>query len=322
MKKTSYLCSKLMEPTFHDKEQHSMNRIVTLMTILIANIAGMSAQTKEVIDELNQRGFWMPYVAYLEDDSRMEYYLRTLDDYSRSSISGTRRAIEEEHARAQAVLKARKDICGKKKGKKADALLAKHFDNVEQAKRAFDNAEQAERRYNTLARALDDYLAHAVQKKMPGGRLLSFSYHTSNGFAGYRLEVTLERKTADSPGTLKFDEKRMRMRPDQEEKESVDVAVDDSVFVRVRDMVEQGELYDVGRRYEPDIDIMDASGWSMDFRFEKGTIDSGGYAVGPDHHDTLNEVLRYLEGLYKELTEGDAEEQNDSADNEKKDAKP
>jgi hypothetical protein len=38
----------------------------------------------------------------------------------------------------------------------------------------------------------------------------------------------------------------------------------------------------------------DASGWSMTISFEGGSIDSGGYATGPDHHDTLNKILQYL----------------------------
>jgi hypothetical protein len=45
----------------------------------------------------------------------------------------------------------------------------------------------------------------------------------------------------------------------------------------------------------------------MYFKFEKGVIDSDGYASGPDHRDTLGEVLRYLDGVYKELTKSDAD---------------
>ena len=122
---------------------------MTLMAILIANIAGLSAQTKEVVDELNERGFWRPYVMCLEDDHRMEGYLHNLTDYGKQQLVNTRKMIEEEHQRAQTLLQARKDICGKKKGKKADALLAKYFKDIDMAKRAFDNAEQTERRYKS-----------------------------------------------------------------------------------------------------------------------------------------------------------------------------
>ncbi len=283
-----------------------MIRIMTLMALLMANIAGLSAQTKEVVDELNKRGFWRPYVMCLEDDSRMEGYLHSMADYGRQQLANTREMIEEEHQRAQALLQARKDICGKKKGKKADALLAKYFTDIDMAKRAFDNAEQTERRYKIVSGAIDDVLAHRAPSVMPEGRLMVFSYTESNGFAGYRFELNLNHNKEGDGGTLKLEERRM-MRPDYVEKEPVTVAVADSVFVRVRDIVEKGELYDVGRRYMPDVDIMDASNWSMYFKFEKGVIDSDGYASGPDHRDTLGEVLRYLDGVYKELTKSDAD---------------
>lgn len=282
-----------------------MNRTVTLMALLIANIAGLSAQTQEVIDDLNRRNFWCPYVQYMEDDGQMEAYLRNMADYSRHQLKDTRESVEGEHQRAQKLLQARKDICGKKKGKKADALLAKHFKDIDMAKRAFANAEQAERRYEILARAIDNALARHVTPTMPAGRLLHFGYTESNGFAGYRFELEMNRNKEGNGGTLKLEERRMRS-PDYVEKEPVTVAVDDSVFVRVRDIVERGELYDVGRSYQPDIAIMDASNWSMYFKFEKGTIDSSGYASGPDHHDTLREVLRYLDALYKELLDDGA----------------
>ena len=285
------------------------------MAIFIANIAGLSAQTKEVIDELNKSGFWMPYAQCLEDDGQMEGYLRNLDDFSIQSLNNTLHYIEEDHQRALALLKARKEICGKKKGKKADAELAKHFKDLEQAKRAFNNAEQAERRYEIVSRTINAELSHRKPPVMPEGRLLRFYHSVSNGYAGFRASMELVRKD-DGGGTLLVEEQNMmrHIEPGVEEKEPEPIEVDDSVFVRVRDIVEQGHLYEVGRRYQPDIMIFDASGWSMNFEFEGGNIDSGGYANGPDHADTLNDVLRYLNALYKERTE--ATEEKKKGDNE------
>ena len=55
--------------------------------------------------------------------------------------------------------------------------------------------------------------------------------------------------------------------------------------------------HDDYREYHPEVMVMDASGWSMDITFEGGSIDSQGYAVGPDHQDTLHKILRYLTKL-------------------------
>ena len=40
-----------------------------------------------------------------------------------------------------------------------------------------------------------------------------------------------------------------------------------------------------------------ASSWSMYLGFEEENIFSGGYAAGPDHSDTLSEVIQYLKGI-------------------------
>lgn len=293
----------------------NMKKILTIMAILLTSFTGAKAQNKELIDELNKRCFWMPYAQCLGSDDRMESFLMEMVNYSNGLLQRTRETIEEDHKRALAVLQVRKDICGKKKGKKADALLAKYFNDVEQVNRAFDNAVQAERRYNIVTEAINYRLAHPLVQSMPAGRLLLFEYSTGNGFAGYKFEVRLSREQADGPGTLLVDEKNfMRMRPDElEVKASEPVAVDDSVFVHVHDIVEQGKLYEVGRYYQPDVDIMDASNWSMYIKFEKGNIDSNGYAVGPDHSDTLNQVLSYLNILYRKLSgQGETPEKGES----------
>ena len=83
--------------------------------------------------------------------------------------------------------------------------------------------------------------------------------------------------------------------------------VDDSVFQRVRDMVESGMLYEIGKDYYPDFDITDASSWSLSIYFEKGDISSGGYATSPDHSDALSEIERYLAGMFKKENEDTSE---------------
>ena len=150
-----------------------MNKFLTIMAILLTSFTGATAQNKELIDELNKRGFWMPYAQCLGSDDRMESFLMEMADYSNGLLQRPRETIEEDHQRALAVLQLRKDICGKKKDKKADALLAKYFNDVEQVNRAFDNAAQAERRYNIVADAVDYRLAHPVVQSMPTVLFLS-----------------------------------------------------------------------------------------------------------------------------------------------------
>ena len=280
-----------------------MKRTLSILVFLLCGMMwaqGQTSQTTEVVEELNKRYFWTPYVNWLQSDDKMEYFLYEMPGYNHLSLKNTLRELEHDHSRAQQLLQAEKEIAGNSKGKKRDKLLAARFNDIESAKKAFDTARQAERRYEILKRNIQDFLNVKSVSSMPSGALKEFNYVTSNGFAGYRKEVVL--KKVDGKGQLLYDVKQMLWNGEDAEKEPVTVAVEDSVFQRVRDMVEEGSLYDISKRYTPDVDITDASNWSLDITLEGGTISSDGYAVGPDHSDTLNSILKYLNTIYEALT--------------------
>ena len=275
-------------------------KIMLLTTALFFGTNMAVAQTDKVVEELNKRGFWSPFARCLESDGDMESFLHEMPDRSAASLRRTLESLAQDRDRAQELLTARDEIGGKKKGKKLDARLAKRFTDVERAKEAFEKAEQVMRRYEILSEAINRELAVAASRTMPAGPLQSFYYSLSNGFAGFRHEVSLSREE-DGKRLLKINEERLRM-PEEERPKPICVEVEDSVFVRVRDMVEEGKLYDIGRYYRPDFDIMDASGWSLSIYFEGGNISSGGYAEGPDHGDTLSAILKYLNQLAESLS--------------------
>lgn len=273
-----------------------MKKILGLTAALVMGSNACSAQTDAVVDELNKRNFWAPWTSALQSDEQMESYMLGAGGSGTSQFSSMLRAIEEDHCRAQELLTARDEIGGKAKGRKLDKRLARRFKDVDAAKRAFSEAEQMERRYEVLKDFIIRQMGQRVPQKMPAGRLKSFSYVYSNAFAGYRDEFTLKR-TGDN-GELCIVEERFDGREPEKPRT---VTVEDSVLQRVRTMVEDGQLYDVGRRYAPEFDLMDGPSWSMDFSFEGGSISSSGYAAGPDHSDTLDAILKYLKELYDEL---------------------
>lgn len=280
-----------------------MKRTLSILVFLLCGMMwaqGQTSQTSQVVEELNKRQFWTPYVNWLQSDDKMEDFLREMPGYNHLSLKNTLQEIEHDHSRAQQLLQAEKEIAGDSKGKKRDKLLAARFSDIESAKKAFDTARQAERRYEILKRNILDFMNVRSVSSMPSGALEEFHYVTSNGFAGYRKEVVL--KKVDGKGQLLYDVKQMLWDGEDVVKESVPVAVEDSVFQRVRDMVEEGSLYDISKRYTPDVDITDASNWSLEIALKGGIISSDGYAVGPDHSDTLNNILNYLNTIYKALT--------------------
>ena len=271
----------------------------------------VKSQTTELEKIIKDRGFYMPHVQWLMDDGRMETYIRSMDRVSTLSMQKTLDNMNYDHERAMKLLNERKDILGEKlvaklDGKpsrkiqeKQDKILSEKFKDIEMVKTIFEKAGQVERRYGRLSSIIKSHLEKATPRVMPKGKLMSFDYSTSNGFAGYHEEVTLQKK--DGKNLLRVEEKRMRDDFDKPQETPYDVEVDDSVFTRVRDMVEQGKLYEIGDQYMPDYEIMDASNWSLDFTFEGGSISSSGYAAGPDHSSELGQIMRYLFKLYDDL---------------------
>ena len=282
-----------------------MKKLLLLAVALFMGCGLVEAQTDIVVNELNKSGFWNPHVRWLESDDRMDGYLRNLDDNSVDKMKMTLRALEDDHNRALVLLNARDEIVGKneskrqrkKDGRTDDERLAGRFKDVEAAKRAFDKAEQVERRYQTLKSAINYKLENMKPAVMPAGKLLYFSYSTSNAFGGFSKEIALDGQKGKRE--LKVETQRMNVAPEKREKPVVPKEVDDSVFQRVRDMVEQGRLYEVGHHYMPDYEILDASNWSLYIVFEQGSIGSGGYAEGPDHYDTLQAIINYLTKVFK-----------------------
>ena len=275
-----------------------MNRLLGLVAALFMGCGVASSQTDEVVKELNRRGFWFPYVMWLQSDDKMNGYINNLGDNSVEKLKSTLEALNDDHERAQALLKARDEIGGKKKGKKQDERLAKHFKDLDAAKRAFEAAEQAEVRYKRLTSIIRHEIDSRQPVVMPAGKLQYFSYSVSNGFSGYSEEITLDGRKGKHELKVEVQRRRWSGPEDEEEKAIVPKEVGDSVFQRVRDMVEQGKLYETGHYYMPDIEIMDASNWSLDIKFEQGTINSHGYAEGPDHHEALNAITKYLTELF------------------------
>lgn len=277
--------------------------LLTLLATVLTCIATVShAQSEKVMKIINERGFWRPSTQWLENERAAMGYLSDIHSFSKESMRGTLEAIRDDSLVAREILDTERAIVGKKKGKKREQRLSEHFKDVERANSVFATASETLRLQEMLSSAINTELSHRPSPQMPSGQLSHFSFSNSNGFAGFRLEVTLDKKSG--AGTLLVkEENRNRFPPDQEKDEATSqpVEVNDSVFTRVRTMVEEGLLYDIGSSYYPDYMIMDASGWSLYMKFDGGSISSGGYATGPDHSDTLHKIIKYLSAVYDAL---------------------
>lgn len=285
--------------------------LLTALCSWCALAAWSQTPTEKMLELINNRGNYYPTLMWLEDEGRAQGYLREIHQFSVPSMRQTLEYVEEEHKDALAILQAREEILGKKLVKKLDGkpkkkhldkqdqILAKRFNDVEQVKKAFAKARETDLLCRRLSGAINHELNTRKAPGMPVGALVRFEYSTNNGFAGFHKEVSLGVK--DGKKVVRAEERRMRFNDDKPDEPVYDVTVDDSVFVRVRDMIEEGKLYEAGSVYQPDFMIFDASNWSMDIQFEGGSISSSGYATGPDHADTLSRVVNYLVEVYNAL---------------------
>ena len=259
-------------------------------------------EMNQTLKEMQDMHYWQCLSFWLGDHNRVESYVKNVSRYSITSLKATRERVVEEQNRVQAPKKVIDAICGKNKGEKRQAALAEYFTDMERANRVVDEVERIYKDSQTLIDAIDYEVEHREPAVMPEGRLLSFSSSAGNGFAGWRRGLTLKRDENSESGTLTLKEERRRG-PRAGANTDTTIVVADSVFQRVRDMVESGKLYEIGKDYYPDFDITDASSWSLSIYFEKGNISSSGYAAGPDHSDALSEIERYLAGMFKKGNE-------------------
>lgn len=287
----------------------------TLLLMAVCSWCTMAAwsqtPTERMLELINYRGNYFPTLMCLENESQAESYISDIPRFSKTSLSETLEYVRKEHADAQAILQAREDILGKKLVRRLDRkprqkhldqqdeILRKRFKDEGRLKEAFARAKVTDQLCQRIEAAISQELAIRKPKTMPAGTLRGFEYSSGNGFAGFHQEIFLGEK--DGRNVLRVETRHMRREPEVAPEPVYDVVVADTVFIRVRDMVEWGQLYDVGDRYQPDVMIFDASNWSMFIRLDGGDISSSGYATGPDHHDTLSQIVRYLIGLYNEL---------------------
>jgi hypothetical protein len=252
----------------------------------------------EMLKDLQTMHFWYCGARCLENEDAAKSYVRNISDFSIPSLKSTRELVVEAYERAQTAKAVEKAICGNKKGEKRTAALARRFEDVERIDYIFTSVHQTLDAAPMVLKAIDHELAHRKPAVMPEGRLLSFSSSASNGFAGWRKELSLKRNADGQGGTLNLKEENHRhFEPDGPAPTDITVEVGDSVFQRVRDMVENGKFYEIAKSYQPDIPITDASSWSLYMKFEKGSISSSGYAAGPDHSDVLRAIEEYLESI-------------------------
>ncbi|MBP5693268.1 MAG: hypothetical protein J6W86_06115 [Bacteroidales bacterium] len=289
-----------------------MKRIFIMALASLFGIACLNAQDKEIVDLINKGGK-IKSTNFIFDQRYYDRMAATIPDLEIRDLDQVAKMAEEEIAMLDKILETKNAIIGDaNKESKIKKRLKKYFNEPAQALAFFSEAEILKERAARFLGMANGTKESRGKKTMPEGRLLSFSYTAGNGFAGWSTECRLSRDE-NGKGTLKCETKQMIRMANEEPKEAKAVEVDDSVFVKVYNMIKDGELYKESKNYQPLYDVTDGTGRNMGAVIE-GTekyknsdklrpvfLSTGGYMSGPDHHEALFGILNYLQALYNEL---------------------
>ena len=284
-----------------------------LMIMALATLFGTSilAQDQSVIDRINKKGIEPSQMYWIKSNERTTEYLQRIGNLTQSDLGYVSEMAEEEIAELDKVTETFNKIIGKeKKQSKIDKKLQKYFSDPQKAMAEFQKAVEMKARAQATLDAANANKGR-VYNTMPIGMLKSFHYSAGNGFAGWRFSVELDRNKDGVGGVLKYENEQMRFRrEDDPEPKPRTANVDDSVFEKVYEMIKEGQLYDEANYYHPFMDVTDGTNWSLWMGFGNSHISTGGYMAGPNHYKALDEILKYLNSVYKQIHPEEEEQKN------------
>ena len=290
------------------EEQVSKNKNINYMKkILIMALAALFgsnilAQDQSVIDRIN-KGEIVPstMMYWITKDDLTNEFLKKAEYLTQSDLDHVSEMAEREIVQLNKVIETMKKIIGNEtKQSKIDKKLAKYFDDPAKAMELYLQTVEMKARAQASLGAVNAYKGRAYHP-MPEEMLTSFHYSSGNGFAGWSVSIVLNRNKEGAGGVLKFEEKRMMHRDSEREQKPRVANVDDSVFVKVDNLIKEGHLYDEANYYHPYLDVTDGTNWSVWMCFGKTDISTGGYMAGPNHSNALREILKYINEVIDEL---------------------
>ena len=275
-----------------------------ILVMALATLLGcsLSAQDSNVIELINNKGSIEPMRdSWLIEETMAERTPELLRNLTKSDLKTVSEMMDAEIARMDNILQTRDIIIGKEtKAARIEKKLKKHFKDPAVAMKCFEQAESIKNRAQ-MVQSIANACYGEQYHQMPKTDLKLFSYSSGNGFAGWRSSVELKRNADGNGGTLTYKEENIHRAPiegQENENKPEQVNVDDSVFVKVYDLIKETQLYDEQNNYQPLYDVTDGTNWSLWMSFEGTYISTGGYMSGPNHYKGLNQILAYLKNLF------------------------
>ena len=235
--------------------------------------------------------FTCTYIIWLEDESRLNYYLSTIGGRCVDDITTVLDMSEEWHKNNERILQLESQIYAKPGTKKAEQSLARYFKDTTKAKQLFAKAHQNEAMYNRLVMEAYPVLKRKEQEvfTVPKGDLTYFYFHQGGGMVHRPpLQSILERQK-DGTYTVILDTKDF---------ERVDtITLTQAQVDTVRQMLIKGEVYKMPQYYDEPMLLLDAPSSSVSVKFADASFSCNNYPPMRWGGESIWDVYRYLKGL-------------------------
>ena len=271
---------------------------ITLITfILSATLAQaqeklMDEQLKTVANSIETDWrFGRSEVLWLEDQSRLDYYLGTAPQRCLEDLTDIVNYAERSHDECQRILQFKRQVYSKPGSKKSEQALAQYFKDPDVARKKFQQAEEYEAMYQRLVRETQPLIDMKKREIFtpPTGELTSFHFRQGGGMVRRPpLQSYLDRQ---KDGTY-------RLELDTEDFDRFDtITLTQAQVDTVRQMLIDGEVYKMPSYYDEPFLLLDGPSSSVSVSFTDAKFSCNTMPPSDWGGKNIWAVYRYLRGL-------------------------
>lgn len=269
-----------------------------MMTFLVSSPALAQKQQKLSDEEIGKIAELMKrnprcttHVMWLEDESRMSYFLRTVPGRCLSDLEEVAEMAEKWHESNAAIVQLAEQIYPKPGSKKSEKSLSKYFADPAAARNTFECARQAEALYERFMREVRPAIVIKSKQtfNVPQGALTYFEFRQGGGMIHRPPTQAVLKRNEDNSYTLTID---------TEDFQRLDtISVSQAQADELRALLIEGEVYKMPSFSDSPIMIHDAPHSSVAVKFTDGTYSCNGFPPKDYGGKNIWKAYRYLKDL-------------------------
>lgn len=252
-----------------------------------------------IINEMAQNPRRVSHVMWLEDSSRLDYYIGSAPERCLDDLEDVINFAERGHLDNARIIQLEQQIYAKPGKKKCEEALQKYFKNPDAARTTFQCAHEAEALYQRLVREVTPLIEAKKNQTFtaPKGELLQFSFRQGGGMRHVPATHVCLKKGKDGSYTAELDTYSFTQYDT--------IAITQAQADTVRQMLIDGEVYKMPRYYDSPMMVLDAPRSSVSVTFSDASYSCSDFPPSDWGGKNIWEAYRYLKALQpkREMTE-------------------